>query len=48
MLFHFCVDFCPVSDLFTNVTTHKVTLTITDGIATLCRVDTHKGTDRNP
>lgn len=35
-------------DLFTNTTTHKVTLTIADGVATFRRVDTHKAIDRNP
>lgn len=35
-------------DLFTNTTTHKVTLTIADGVATFRRVDTHSAIDRSP
>ena len=35
-------------DLFAGTTTHKVTLTIADGVATVRRVDTHAAIDRSP
>jgi len=35
-------------DLFAGTTTHKMTLTIADGIATFRRVDTHAAIDRSP